>query len=123
MITQLHFFFVLTLASSSSSSSTSFATQPQLFSHLEHRYRGQHSSCYRGGEDRECGTSWHRSFKGTVDYLFHSEGIATRRVLLPPTSSVWRAIAKMVVGNFSVVADISLVFFHPHSRRRRVRLR
>ena len=48
--------------------------------HLEHRYRGQLSSCYRGAAGREpAATSWHRSFKGTVDYLFHSEGIATRR--------------------------------------------
>lgn len=78
---------------------------------LEHCYRGRLSSCYRGAAGREpAATSWHRSFKGTVDYLFHSEGIVTRRVLLPPTSVSGGRLPseEYASDHFSVVADVSL---------------
>ena len=61
---------------------------------VAHALRGALASCYRtvsaDGEEAPV-TSWHARFKGTVDYLFHTKGICTRRVPMPPKARRRRA--------------------------------
>ena len=74
--------------------------------------RGALASCYRAvsadGEEAPV-TSWHGRFKGTVDYLFHTAGIRTRRVLMPPKSVRGGALPseEFASDHFCVVADVA----------------
>ena len=79
--------------------------------------RGALASCYRAvsadGEEAPV-TSWHARFKGTVDYLFHTKGLRTRRVLMPPLlkkSAKDGALPsrEFASDHFCVVADVDFV--------------
>ena len=79
---------------------------------VAHALRGALASCYRAvsadGEEAPV-TSWHGRFKGTVDYLFHTAGIRTRRVLMPPKSVRGGALPseEFASDHFCVVADVA----------------
>jgi endonuclease/exonuclease/phosphatase family metal-dependent hydrolase len=79
---------------------------------VAHALRGALASCYRAvsadGEEAPV-TSWHARFKGTVDYLFHTKGIRTRRVLMPPKSAKDGALPsqEFASDHFCVVADVA----------------
>ena len=79
---------------------------------VAHALRGALASCYRtvsaDGEEAPV-TSWHARFKGTVDYLFHTKGIRTRRVLMPPKSAKDGALPsqEFASDHFCVVADVA----------------
>ena len=79
---------------------------------VAHALCGALASCYRAvsadGEEAPV-TSWHARFKGTVDYLFHTKGIRTRRVLMPPKSAKDGALPsqEFASDHFCVVADVA----------------
>ena len=78
--------------------------------------RGALASCYRAvsadGEEAPV-TSWHARFKGTVDYLFHTKGLRTRRVLMPPKDGAKDGkrlpSQEFASDHFCVVADVDFV--------------
>jgi hypothetical protein len=55
---------------------------------IEHPYKGRLHSCYASlcNGNEPAMTSCHGKFTGTVDYLWLSDGLAARRVLLPPAA-------------------------------------
>ena len=80
-----------------------------------HALRGALASCYRAvsadGEEAPV-TSWHARFKGTVDYLFHTRGLRTRRVLMPPKkiqNAAQLPSEAFASDHFCVVADVEAV--------------
>ena len=78
---------------------------------VAHALRGALASCYRAvsadGEEAPV-TSWHGRFKGTVDYLFHTGGVRTLRVLMPPSEVRGGALPseEFASDHFCVVADL-----------------
>ena len=81
---------------------------------VAHALRGALASCYRAvsadGEEAPV-TSWHARFKGTVDYLFHTKGLRTRRVLMSPKAAKDGALPsqEFASDHFCVVADVDFV--------------
>jgi hypothetical protein len=86
---------------------------PNLRFRATHALRGALASCYRAvsadGEEAPV-TSWHARFKGTVDYLFHTRGLRTRRVLMPPKkikNAAQLPSEEFASDHFCVVADVA----------------
>ena len=76
---------------------------------LTHAYAGNLRSCYR----EVCGaepamTSFHGKFRGTVDYIFHTPGIGSTRVLKPPRLRGGLPSEEYPSDHVSVVADVRL---------------
>ena len=76
---------------------------------LTHAYAGNLQSCYR----EVCGaepamTSFHGKFRGTVDYIFHTPGIRSTRVLKPPRLRGGLPSEEYPSDHVSVVADVRL---------------
>ena len=85
---------------------------PNLRFRATHALRGALASCYRAvsadGEEAPV-TSWHARFKGTVDYLFHTRVLRTRRVLMPPKkikNAAQLPSEEFASDHFCVVADV-----------------
>ena len=76
---------------------------------LTHALAGNLKSCYQTTlRDEPPVTSMHAKFKGTVDYIFHTPGLKTKRVLLPPRKVKNDALPteEFASDHFCVVADI-----------------
>ena len=77
---------------------------------IEHCYKGRLHSCYArlcNGEEPPM-TSCHRKFTGTVDYLWLTDGLAARRVLMPPAAPGGKLPSeKHPSDHISIVADVA----------------
>ena len=80
--------------------------------YFEHALKGKLQSCYASllnGQEPPV-TSQHRKFKGTVDYIFHTSGLVTEKVLMPPSKVKNGTLPteEFASDHFSIVADFAV---------------